>query len=269
MDPKAYARQALAAVTLNAQRLAIQFETSSQRFTKAVTIAYLSGAQQTAAFMTRNDGEVTSQQIEKGLQEAGHLLGFELRRTNEEHIVGQTKPEEPTEAAPDIFKHWPRPWKAQTENGTVGNIEAANGEPVVQVQPLSPAFESDIIERNVYRQTMAKQIAAAVNAYKPTTAPPAPEPTDRNARSAVALLEQLISAAETTPAAAFFDFARQLAQECDTARAAKAYEPDAPALQAFAERNNLEDCSLRHLCQIVDDARTMENAPQDPKPSKD
>jgi hypothetical protein len=196
MNPNVIANQTLAAVTLNAQRLAIQFETSSQRFTKAVTIAYLSGAQQTAAFMTRNDGEVTSQQIEKGLQEAGHLLGFELVRPNAEHII-QAKPEEPT--APTV----PKPNDGKPKGSATVELEL--------VLNNNDSTTNDLL-------AIAREFATRLDSIDPPV---------------------------------------------------EAYEPDAPALQAFAERNNLEDCSLHHLCQIVDDARSMENAPQDPKPSKD
>jgi len=41
---------------------------------------------------------------------------------------------------------------------------AANGEPVAQVQPLSPAFENDIVARNNHRNVIGEQIVECVNA---------------------------------------------------------------------------------------------------------
>jgi hypothetical protein len=94
MNPDHYANQVITAVRINAQRLAIQFQNSSERFVTAITVAYLSGCNQTASYLTRNDGAATSQQVEKGLKKAGEMLGFELVRPNEAHLINPT-PEPP------------------------------------------------------------------------------------------------------------------------------------------------------------------------------
>ena len=56
----------------------------------------------------------------------------------------------------------PYPWRV--DELTLGNIEAANGEPVIQVQPISPKHEKDLVTRNAMRVETAKRVVAAVNA---------------------------------------------------------------------------------------------------------
>jgi hypothetical protein len=55
------------------------------------------------------------------------------------------------------------PWYNEVESGCFGNIMAANGEPVAQVQPLSPAIEKDIVRRNEWRNVIARKICQAMN----------------------------------------------------------------------------------------------------------
>ena len=60
--------------------------------------------------------------------------------------------------------HWPLPWHNDHEQtGCFGNIVAANGEMVAQVQILAPAFEPDIVKRNEWRNFVAREICAIIN----------------------------------------------------------------------------------------------------------
>lgn len=60
--------------------------------------------------------------------------------------------------------HWPLPWYREAKTGCFGAIEAANGEPVAQVQALAPKFERDPKARSQWRNEMADYIIACVNA---------------------------------------------------------------------------------------------------------
>lgn len=63
------------------------------------------------------------------------------------------------EAAPD---YWPAPWYVSA-NGSQGDVRAANGEPVLYIQPLSPKLEGDILRRLAWRNNIANEIAAMFN----------------------------------------------------------------------------------------------------------
>lgn len=60
----------------------------------------------------------------------------------------------------------PTPWSRLASLGTFGDIVDANGEPVAQVQPLSPTIERDIVKRNQHRNDLAEHIVLCVNSHE-------------------------------------------------------------------------------------------------------
>jgi hypothetical protein len=60
---------------------------------------------------------------------------------------------------------WPLPWTNAKEQGNFGDIEAANWEPVGQIQQISPAFEQDIRKRPSLRNEVAAKICNVLNYF--------------------------------------------------------------------------------------------------------